>query len=277
MSSRPPLHAAPRVLAAACLLCAGLWGASAVTAIAAAMTTAVPQAGTIAATLAATSLAATPAATSPAQTATGSAPGPDFPFTDLKGVKHTLAEYRGQVVLLEFWASWCVPCRKGFPFLDGLQARHEPAGFKVVAVTLEEDDESVRKFAEDHPGRFVVGRDPSGSAGELYEVAAMPTSILLDAQGRILARFEGGTESVHKEIEQAVRAALRGDPIVVASAARKKGPTGNLRAWERGYLADPIMNLDGDTLTRSMREHVHASKEGAAGDGGVAGGGCGCN
>lgn len=53
--------------------------------------------------------------------------------------------------------------------------------------------------------------------------------------------------------------------------------TGSLKAWERGYLADPIMSLDGSPLTRIIREHVHASKEGASGDGGAAGGGCGCN
>lgn len=202
----------------------------------------------------------------------------DFPFQDMKGVGHTLAEFRGQAVILEFWASWCVPCRKGFPFLAQLEKKHEKQGLKVVAVTLEEDDDAVAAFLASVPASFLVGRDRTGRAGELFEVAAMPTSLLLDREGRVVARFEGGSESVHQTMEQTVEAFLAGQmPVAASTASRRKGPSGNLRAWDRAYLADPIMNLDGDTLTRSIREHIHSSKEGAAGNGGVAGGGCGCN
>jgi cytochrome c biogenesis protein CcmG/thiol:disulfide interchange protein DsbE len=202
----------------------------------------------------------------------------DFPFTDLKGASHTLAEFRGSPVLLEFWASWCVPCRKGFPFLDQLQAQHEAGGLKVVAITLETDDEAVRSFVSGFQVRFLVGRDPSGRAAELYGVEAMPTAFLLDRDGKTVARFEGGTEEVHGQMEKTVSALMSGEPLPApAAAGKKKGPSGNLKAWERGYLADPIMGLDGDPATRVQRDHIHSSKEGAAGDGGVAGGGCGCN
>ena len=205
-------------------------------------------------------------------------PAPDFPFTDMKGGAHTLAELRGSPVLLEFWASWCVPCRKGFPFLDRLLAQHEAGGLKVVVVTLETDDAAIRSFVSGFQVRFLVGRDPSGRAGEIYEVEAMPTAFLLDKEGRTLARFEGGTEEVHDQIEKAVAAVMRGELLPAQAAAKKKqGPKGNIRAWERGYLADPIMSLDGDPCIRVQRDHIHSSKEGAAGDGGVAGGGCGCN
>ena len=202
----------------------------------------------------------------------------DFRFTDLLGRERALAQARGRVTLLEFWASWCVPCRKGFPFLDELQRRYAGAGLAVVAVTLEEDGVAVREFTERHPASFLVGRDPSGRAGELFEVGAIPTALLLDSDGRVLGRFEGGTNAVHRQIEEAVDTAMRGDPLQAsgASARAKSAPT-NALAWQREYLADPIMNLNGDVLTRSMREHVHASKEGAAGSGGIAGGGCGCN
>jgi len=180
-------------------------------------------------------------------------------------------------MLLEFWASWCVPCRKGFPFLDELQRRHAAEGLTVVAVTLEEDGDAVSEFVESHPAGFLVGRDPSGRAGEVFEVGAIPTAFLLDREGRTLARFEGGTDAVHHGIEEAVEALVRGETLDPALAAISASTKANSLAWQREYLADPIMNLDGDVLTRSMREHVHASKEGAAGNGGVAGGGCGCN
>jgi hypothetical protein len=98
--------------------------------------------------------------------------------------------------------------------------------------------------------------------------------------GRIAARFEGGDESVHAKIEAAVAALLAGEPLAPGTDVRVAASlhaTGDLKAWQRGYLADPIMILDGDTLTRIIKEHIHASKEAAAGDGGAAGGGCGCN
>jgi thiol-disulfide isomerase/thioredoxin len=205
-------------------------------------------------------------------------PAPDFPFTEVTGESHALSEFRGKTVLLEFWASWCIPCRKGFPFLDQLQAKHEAEGLKVVAVSLETDTSAVLSFVSGFDVHFLVGRDPSGRAGELFQVTAMPTAVLLDKDGRVLARFEGGSDAVHEQEEKSVEAVLHGDPLPALEGAKKaRGPKGNLKAWERGYLADPIMSLDGDPVARIQRDHIFSSKEGAAGNGGVAGGGCGCN
>ena len=222
-------------------------------------------------------LPAAPPPAAPRAAAPAAAAPKDFPFVDIKGTGRTLQEFRGKVVLLEFWAPWCIPCRKGFPWLDELQKRHADAGLQVLAVTLETDDASVTAFLADHPVSFLVGHDRTGQSAELYEVAAMPTTVLLGRDGREMARFEGGGESLHQPLEKAVVTALAGEGGQVASVRRKAGARGHLRPWERGYLADPIMNLDGDRLTRVMKEHIHASKEAAAGDGGVAGGGCGCN
>lgn len=207
-------------------------------------------------------------------------PAPDVAFRDMAGSPHNLSTFRGQVVLLEFWASWCIPCRKGFPFLDDLQARHAKDGVKVLAVTLEEDDDAVKGFLDAHPASFLVGRDPSGKAGEQMEVAAMPTTFLIDREGKIVSRYEGGTEAVHERLRRDVESLLAARPVegtAVVAAKGRRHTKGSVRAWERGFLADPIMNLDGAPLDRAYREHIHASKEAAAGDGGVAGGGCGCN
>lgn len=192
----------------------------------------------------------------------------------------SLASYRGSVVVLDFWASWCAPCRKSFPFLNGLQARHAAEGLAVIGLTLEEDDEAVSRFLEEVAAQFTIARDPTGHAGEAFEVVAMPTTLLIDRQGFVAARFEGGDQSVHAKLETAVSTLLAGGTLAPGTGVRVAASleaTGDLRAWERGYLADPIMNLNGDPLTRIIREHVHASKEGAAGDGGATGGGCGCN
>jgi hypothetical protein len=108
----------------------------------------------------------------------------------------------------------------------------------------------------------------------------MPTTFLIDPDGRIVARFEGGDRKAHEAIDAAVGSLAAGKalgPGADRRVSKSLQATGTVKAWQRGYLADPIMDLDGDPISRMLREHIHASKEGAAGDGGPAGGGCGCN
>jgi thiol-disulfide isomerase/thioredoxin len=217
---------------------------------------------------------------SPPPAAQGGGATPNVTFYTLDGKPFTLASLKGRVVVLDFWASWCAPCRKSFPFLDGLQKRHAGEGLQVVGLTREEDDDAVNGFLASVPVEFTVARDTSQSAGETFAIVAMPTTLLIGRDGMVAARFEGGDATVHDKIESAVAKLLAGETLppgtgaLVAAGVEAKGI---IKAWQRGYLADPIMNLDGDPLTRVMREHIHASKEGASGDGGASGGGCGCN
>ncbi len=213
-------------------------------------------------------------------TASGLDRAPAVKIQGLDGRPFSLDSLKGQVVVLDFWASWCVPCRTSFPFLDSLQSRYGAQGLGVVGLTLEEDDDAVRAFLEQVPVRFPIARDPTGRAGEAFQVVAMPTTFLLDREGRIAARFEGGDRRTHAGIEAAVPILLSGRTLPEGTDVRVGAgleATSKVKAWQRGYLADPSMNLDGDPITRVLREHIHASKEAAAGDGGAAGGGCGCN
>jgi thiol-disulfide isomerase/thioredoxin len=201
-------------------------------------------------------------------------------ITDWQGRPFALDSLKGDVVILDFWASWCVPCRTSFPFLDSLQAKYASRGLRVVGLTLEEDDDAVHAFLDGVPVAFTIARDRSGRAGDAFGVVAMPTTFLLDRGGRVVARFEGGDKSVHERLEAAVLSLLSGGTLAPGTDVRVASSleaTGKVKAWRRGYLADPIMSLDGDAITRILREHIHASKEGAAGDGGPTGGGCGCN
>lgn len=195
------------------------------------------------------------------------------------GAPFALSSLRGRVVVLDFWAPWCVPCRASFPFLDRLREKYAAESLAVVGLTLEESEEAIDAFLEAVPVRFPVVSDPTGRAGEALGVVAMPTTFLLDREGRVAGRFEGGDPKVHERIDAAVaellagRAIGSGDVRVPSSVQA----TGRVKAWQRGYLADPLMQLDGDPLTRILREHIFSSKEAAAGDGGASGGGCGCN
>lgn len=215
-----------------------------------------------------------------APAALGVEPAPELKVQTLNGTPFLLRSLEGQVVVLDFWASWCVPCRTSFPYLGALQGKYESQGLRVLGLTLEDNEDAIRAFLDDVPALFTILRDPTGHAGEAFKVVAMPTTFLLDREGRIVARFEGGDKRVHAKIDEAISTLLSGGALPAGGdvrVARSLEATGRIKAWQRTYLADPIMNLDGDPITRMLREHIHASKEGAAGDGGAAGGGCGCN
>jgi peroxiredoxin len=203
-------------------------------------------------------------------------PAPAVQLKDQAGKSFSLANYKGQVVVIDFWASWCGPCRKSLPELDGIQQRFAPQGLKVVGISLDAEAGAMTGFLEKVPVGFTILHDPAGQTGEAYTVVAMPTTFLIDREGRIAARFEGGAHA--REEAEAVAALLAGStPGPEVRVAAGLQATGALKAWRRGHLADPIMSLDGDRLTVMHREHIHASKEAAAGNGGAAGGGCGCN
>ncbi|HJW72988.1 MAG TPA: redoxin family protein [Geothrix sp.] len=203
-------------------------------------------------------------------------PAPALQLKDRTGKAFSLADLKGQVVVVDFWASWCGPCRKSLPELDGLQDRYAAQGVKVVGVSLDDDLGAVTAFLEKIPVRFTILHDPAGKSGEAFSVVAMPTTFLIDREGRIAGRFEGGSHLKEESDAIALLISGSGAPQEIRVAAGLQA-TGPLRAWRRGHLADPIMNLDGDRLTAVLNEHIHASKEAAAGNGGAAGGGCGCN
>ena len=199
-------------------------------------------------------------------------------LSDRSGRPFALAALKGKVVLVDFWASWCGPCRRSLPALDGLQKKYAAQGFQAVGINLDEDLDAMDGFLARVPVSFTILRDQGGKTAESFGVVAMPTAFLLDREGKVIARFEGGD---HADAEEAaILKLLAGAPLPAKSDLRISASlqaTGPLKAWRRGHLADPIMSLDGDPLTAFLRDHVHASKEAAAGNGGASGGGCGCN
>lgn len=203
---------------------------------------------------------------------------PSLKSMDSKGGSFSLAAQKGKVVLVDFWASWCGPCRKSLPALDKLQAKYKDQGLVVVGVSLDDDVANATAFLDRVPVGFTILTDTTGASAETYHVVAMPTSFVVDPEGRIVARFEGG-EHLDAE-ETAIQGLLKGmtpGPKADVRVARGLQATGSLKAWRRGHLADPFMSLAGDPLTQLILEHIHASKEASAGNGGAAGGGCGCN
>lgn len=116
-----------------------------------------------------------------------------------------VADYRGQVVYLDFWASWCLPCKKSFPFMNDLQAKYESLGLSVVSVNTDYVLEDAANFLQTTPAEFKVIYDSEGELAASYKVQAMPTSFLFDRKGNLIGSHLGfKTEDVAeitKEIE----------------------------------------------------------------------------
>ena len=117
-----------------------------------------------------------------------------------------LDSLKGQVVYLDFWASWCAPCKKSFPWLNEIHAKYEKQGFKVVAVNLDKDKALAQKFLKHHPAKFVIGYDPEGKIASQLKVQGMPSSFLIDRKGNIVASHVGfkkkNIKSLEAEIEK---------------------------------------------------------------------------
>jgi thiol-disulfide isomerase/thioredoxin len=124
------------------------------------------------------------------------APVPELQFTDGEGNPQKLADFRGKVVLLNVWATWCPPCRKEMPTLDRLQAALGGPHFEVVALSIDRGGaEVVKKFyAEIGIQRLAIHIDTSSKAGFVLAAAGLPTTLLIDAQGQELGRLIGPAE-----------------------------------------------------------------------------------
>ncbi len=112
---------------------------------------------------------------------------PPFRLPTLSGETRTLVDYRGRVVLLNFWASWCPPCREEFPSLLRLQAAMAKEPFTVLAVAVRDGDEAVADFLAGGRPPFDVLLDRDGAAAVAWHAAGVPVTYLLDRQGRMLA------------------------------------------------------------------------------------------
>lgn len=112
---------------------------------------------------------------------------PDFMIDE----KTKLSQLKGKVVYLDFWASWCGPCRKSFPWMNQLTEKYDPEKFVLLSVNLDSEKAQASKFLAKYPARFSITYDPEGKIAEKYQVMGMPSSYLIDAQGRIAATHVG--------------------------------------------------------------------------------------
>lgn len=114
------------------------------------------------------------------------------------------ANIAGKVVYIDFWASWCKPCQKSFPWLNEIQSKYKNKGFKVLAINLDKEKALATKFLAQIPSNFTIAYDPEGKSAESFQVQGMPSSYLIDRTGHMRARHIGFREDDKAELEQAV-------------------------------------------------------------------------
>jgi len=102
-----------------------------------------------------------------------------------------LDSLRGRVVLVDFWASWCTPCRSSFPWMQALHEKYSRRGLTIVAINLDKDRAAADAFLEENPATFTVAFDPKGKTAEAYRVEAMPSSYLIGPTGTVLHAHAG--------------------------------------------------------------------------------------
>ncbi|MGA2592715.1 MAG: TlpA disulfide reductase family protein [Bryobacteraceae bacterium] len=111
----------------------------------------------------------------------------DFTLTDLKGKNWTLKDLRGQVVLVNFWATWCPPCRKEMPDLDALYRRFGTQGLVILAIS-DEERSKVEPFIAEHKFSYPILLDPGGKVNEMFRVEGIPKSFVYDRDGKLVAQ-----------------------------------------------------------------------------------------
>ncbi|ASP39419.1 redoxin [Bacterioplanes sanyensis] len=130
---------------------------------------------------------------------------PDFTLPNLNGDGQvSLQQYRGKVVYVDFWASWCGPCRKSLPLLNELRNELQAQGFEVLAINLDDDAGDGLRFLERYPVDYPTLHDNNGDTPQRYGVRGMPTSYLIDRQGQLVAVHEGFKPSDMEKIRKKI-------------------------------------------------------------------------
>ncbi len=118
------------------------------------------------------------------------------------------ADYKGKVIYLDFWASWCGPCRESFPWMNKMRAKYQDKGLEIIAVTLDQDKDLARLFAEEFNAEFTIGFDSDGSVADQFGVRGLPSSVIITRDGKLLESHTGFNQTQAVEFEAALVKAL---------------------------------------------------------------------
>ncbi len=119
-----------------------------------------------------------------------------------------LAQFRGRVVYLDFWATWCPPCRQSFPWMDAMFERYQQDGLSVIAISLDRKQELAQRFMQSTQPSFTIAYDPKGEVATAYQLRTIPTSFLIDREGRIVSTHIGFRNTDQDRLETEIQELL---------------------------------------------------------------------
>jgi peroxiredoxin len=136
-------------------------------------------------------------------------PAPAFTLAALDGSQAALAQYKGQVVMVNFWATWCGPCQQEMPLLDQMYKKYKPAGFTLIGVNVDKEAPPVKELLARKPVSFPVMLDPANQVSKAYHVDEMPSSVIIDRKGRIRYVHRGYRPGDENDYQDRIRQLIR--------------------------------------------------------------------
>jgi len=134
---------------------------------------------------------------------------PNFTLKSYAGSNQKLSEFRGKVILLNFWASWCGPCRQEMPLLNSLHKKYKKLGFTVIGINVEEDLRKAKQVVKDVGIKFPVLFDTENKVSDLYDVSAMPSTVIIDRSGNMRYLHKGYKPGDMKTYKKWVKKLIR--------------------------------------------------------------------
>ncbi len=133
------------------------------------------------------------------------------PIDSQVALEQALNKHKGEVIYLDFWASWCGPCRKSFPWMNNITTKYKSQGLVVLCVNVDNDRSFATEFLEETPASFIVFYDPKGEIAKQYKLKGMPSSYLLNRKGELVAAHTGFSLSKINSYEQEIEKQLNID------------------------------------------------------------------
>lgn len=137
-------------------------------------------------------------------------PAPAIEATSTAGAPVRISAEPGKVLYIDFWASWCGPCRQSFPWMNEMQAKYRDKGLQIVGINLDAQSSDASRFLEKIPAQFTIAYDARGTSAVQYGVKGMPSSVLIGRDGKVLARHMGFNAESRAQLEQEFEKLLGG-------------------------------------------------------------------
>lgn len=119
-----------------------------------------------------------------------------------------VASHKGKVIYVDFWASWCVPCRKSFPWMNDMQAKYADKNFTILSVNLDAEPDLAETFLKETPAQFPIFYDPKGKVARAFKLKGMPSSFIINKKGKIVSSHVGFTEEKKLKYQQEILSLL---------------------------------------------------------------------